>query len=199
MKSKVVIILGILGVILLICVGLVAFFSFFAGERDKLDQEFADIMNVCRGQSVPSAATYNPDGRQNLLIAIEPNVSGDLTIYTYAIPDDMLATTANDVALVLCLDDEREVMIESCPYHNVNGKDEETENVIERYIYERNVKLIVAQTGEVLVEETLQGDEPDKCLEQESFRENQKVIKRKGNSISNGDLREWVRQFLAAS
>ncbi|MBN1219232.1 MAG: hypothetical protein JXM69_09920 [Anaerolineae bacterium] len=198
MKSRRTIILGILVVLLLICVGLVVFGTFAARQRDELDQEFADIMNVCRGQSVTSAATYNQNGGQNLLIAVESNVSGDLTIYTYAIPDDMLATTARDVALVLCLDAEREVMIESCPYYNVDDEDKETKNVIERYVYERNLKLIVAQTGEVLADETLRGDEPDECLEQESFRESQNVIKRKGDSISNGDLREWVRQFMAS-
>ncbi len=198
MKPKLLIVLGILTVLLLVCVGLFVLGSFVAKEQAELDKDFAEIMNVCRGQSVPSAAAYTQGGGRNLLIAVEPNTSGDLTINTYAIPEDILATKANEVTLVLCLGREREVLIESCPYHNVKDEDEKTDNVIERYAYERDLKLIVAQTGEVLAEEVLRGAEPNECLETESFKEGETLIKRKGTSISNGNLREWVRQFIAA-
>jgi hypothetical protein len=198
MKPKLLIALGIFAFVLLICVGLIVFGSFVAKEQANLDKDFAEIMNVCRGQSVPGAAAYTQSSDRNLLIAIEPNTSGDLTTNTYAIPEDRLATKADEVTLVVCLGREREVLIESCPYHDVEDKDEKTDNVIERYAYERDVKLIVAQTGEVLVEEVLRGAEPNECLETESFKESETLITRKGNSISNGDLREWVRKFMAA-
>jgi hypothetical protein len=191
------VILGILAMVVLGCIGLIVLGTFVGNEQAKLDKEFAKIINVCRGQSVTSAAAYTPNGGRNLLIAVEPDTAGDLSVYTYAIPDEMLATKANEVTLVLCLGREREVLIESCPYHNVSDQNQETDHVIERYAYERDLKLVVAQTGKVLAEETLQGDKPNECLEKESFKEGDTLVKRKGTSLSNGDLREWVRQFLA--
>lgn len=191
------VILGILGLVVLGCIGLFVLGTFVGKEQAKLDKEFAEIMNVCRGQSVSSAAAYTPGGERNLLIAVEPDTAGDLAVYTYAIPEEMLAAKATDVTLVLCMSREREVLIESCPYHNVKDQNGETDHVIERYVYERDLKLVVAQTGKVLTEETLQGAKPDECLEKESFKEGNEVVKRKGTSISNGDLREWIRQFLA--
>jgi hypothetical protein len=198
MKPKVLIVVGIFAFILLVCVGLFVLGSIVTRQQAELDKNFAEIIDVCRGQSAPSAAAYTPGGGRNLLMAIEPNTSGDLTTNTYAIPEDMLAAKAGEVTLVLCLGREREVLIESCPYHKVKDTDGKTDNVIERYAYERDLKLVVAQTGEVLAEEALRGPEPDKCLETQSFKEGETLIKRKGTSISNGDLREWVRQFIAA-
>jgi hypothetical protein len=197
MNRKLVVVLVILGALLFVCVGIFVFGSILSKEHDERDQEFADLINVCRGQSVASAAAYESGGR-NLLIAVEPGTSGDLTTDTYAVPDDMLATTAGEVVLVLCLGEEKEVLIESCPYYNVNDENQEVENLIERYVYERSVKLIVAQTGEVLAEEVLRGEEPGECLDQEAFRESQDVIERKGSTISSGELREWVRRVLAS-
>jgi hypothetical protein len=191
------VILGILALVVLGCIGLIVLGAFVGNEQAKLNKEFAEIVNVCRGQSVSSAAAYTPKGGRNLLVAVEPDTAGDLSVYTYAIPDEMLATKANEVTLVLCLGREREVLIESCPYHKVKDQNGETDHVIERYMYERDLKLVVAQTGEVLADEKLQGSAPNECLEKESFKEGDAVVKRKGTSISNGDLREWVRQFLA--
>lgn len=198
MKRKVAIVLGIVGVLLLVCVAIIGFGSVLSKERNEQDQEFADMMNVCRGQSVASAAVYESGG-QNSLIAFETGVSGDLTTYTYAVPDDMLATTAGEVSLVLCLGEEEEVLIESCPYYSVDDEEQAIENVIERYVHERSAKLIVAQTGEVLADEVIQGEEPDECLDEEAFREGQDIIERRGSEISNGELREWVMQVLASS
>jgi hypothetical protein len=198
MNRKLAIVLGIVGALILVCIAMLVLGSVISKERNNQDQEFADMMNVCRGQSVASAAAYESGG-QNSIIAFEPNVSGDLTTYTYAVPDDMLATTAGEVALVLCLGEEKEVLLESCPYYSVDDEEQAIENVIERYVRERSAKLIVAQTGEVLADDVIQGEEPDECLDEEAFREGQDVIERKGDEISSGELREWILQVLASS
>ncbi len=185
--------------VFVVCILAFMFSIWSEGKQSELNDKYTEVMNVCRGETVASSAVYDPTASKNLAIAVEIDSRDNLDAYTSAIPDGMLAQGSSETALVLCLGSEEKVMIESCPYYSVGDDSEETKNVIERYRYEREASLIVAQTGEVLVEELLYGATPAECGEEESFKRRQKTVERKGNSISDVALQSWVQQAITSS
>ena len=192
MKTSVKIILGLVSVLLVACVaGVVLIYI----QTSKTQEQFAPLLESCRGNTVSQAAAYTDTPGNHPAMGVMKSKLG-LRIYTYIVPDEVLAASVAEAQLVLCATEAEEVLIERCPYATKNEKGAEATNVVERYYYQQEVKLVEAKTGRTIASETLRGKDPRECLKQETFLKGQETVKVKGQEISSRDLQEWIRPYV---
>lgn len=188
-KRLIIIIIAV--VLVCFCVGVVFAIAMFSISKEN--KTYGSLSEACHGNPVPDAASYSDTS------GIHPAVGMKLygskySAYNYAIPDQALAEGVSDAQLVLCLKEAEKELLERCPYGK-EGDDEAT-NVVERYSYELDVILVEAKTGNVLAEDTLVGDEPRECLDEEVFPSGQDTISVEGEEVSSSQLQEWLRPYV---
>ncbi len=144
--------------------------------------EFGALAAACSGTDVPAAAAY-PANPANL-ISFDTQRSG-FTLSNHA-PLEWKAKTLSGTALVLCLGENKETLIETCDYEK--GKK------IKRYIHVQAVELRAAQTGEVVGTEDLKGEEPAICDNKEAFKTD--VVERTGEKVTSDQLKSWLEAYV---
>lgn len=152
--------------------------------------EFSALAPACQGRGVAAAASYA--GGAPALMGIRTLESGLTNVYPYAVPDELKAGSLSAVQVALCLDWPEEVLIERCPYTKNGDDPESVAGVVERYQFEQRLRLVTAQTGEVIAETTLQGSAPRACLDSEAFRRGQETITVTGDEVNNATIQAWV-------
>ncbi len=174
------IILGGLVALVLACVLL---FIFVINPDVKAQQgEFGSLAAVCAGTGVPAAAAYPASPAQ--LISFDTKSDG-FALSNHA-PLDWKAKTLKDTALVLCLAEDKESLIETCNYTS--------DKQIKRFIHIQAVELRAAQTGEVVATADLEGEEPEKCDDKERLRDD--VVDRTGDKVSSDQLKSWLEPYV---
>jgi hypothetical protein len=163
-------------------------------HTEAMQARFGALAVACRGEGVAAAAAFDATAA--------PRGMGVITrrdevrhVHPYSVPEDALATEIAQASFVLCFDESRAVLLQSCPYGR--GEDGVTERVVERYRYETELRAVEARSGRVLAQARLQGREPRACLEQQSFLKAQYVVRVEGEGIGNARLQDWVRATLA--
>ena len=105
---------------------------------------------VCQGEGVPDAASYDGDPGEHPVIVFQ---DGRL-IYHGLQPPSVESTQ-----LVACAGPPNKYLIETCSYSG--GSD------VKRYGYQQEVQLYIAQSGELIADETVYGSGPRSCSQYE--------------------------------
>jgi hypothetical protein len=95
-----------------------------------------------------------------------------------------------EAELVACILSSQKT-VEECPYTLSNGQSATLYRVQMRYV----VTLREAQTGKVVVRETMEGDVPAKCQESEKFQSGT-TSKYVYGSIEGEDIDAWLKQYV---
>ncbi len=192
LTSKTIVTIAVVGILVLVMIVLGGYFFL---QNRKFQNEFAPLVDVCRGKRVNVASTYSPKPGKHPAVAVRSTSSG-LELDRYLIPGEALAQSFAETQAVLCMGKVQEVFIESCPYTTQDGPGAQVTNTVERYYYKQEAKLIEAKTGRVITLETFTGKSPHYCHETERFRKDEKVLKLKGSQISDVDVQKWVQSHL---
>jgi hypothetical protein len=131
--------------------------GFFFGVpalRDQLAQRSAGLGPACSGSPVPGAAPYVAGGPQRVAV-IESVGGGWQGVVGAQLPLGVHADSPSTATLVLCLDADTQVTLETCDYP--------PDTTLRRVAHERHARLVVAQTGVVLADEALRGSAPTDC------------------------------------
>lgn len=177
------------GLLLLGCVVLYVFV--IKPDIDAQEGEFGALRAACSGQAVAGAGSYPPASGQPKLISFDRfTEGGELSVSSHASSLEQAKWKAGSLAetsLVLCLGDSEQKLIEECEY--------EDDKFLNRYRFEQQFELREASSGDLVDEETLQGEEPEICDPKVAFG-TQKVIEREGDKVTTEQLTEWVRPFI---
>ena len=148
-----------------------------------LDIEAAQnaVLGLCAGGNAPEAAPYSGGAGLHPIILL--NDTGGRHAWDSQIGNWGAGRTPGSAELVGCVSPEQQVSIETCLY---NGPS------ITRYIYRVDVRLIAAQTGQVITSTPLTGSFPRECRFQEPY--NLTVLS--GGHVSLDQLREWLRPYV---
>jgi len=162
-------------------------------QNRQFEEDFAPMVDVCRGQRVSEAAPYLQRAGKHPTVGVISGSDG-LEFDNYYIPKPVRAQSIAETELVLCLGKPQDVFIESCPYYDpdrpgVNKK-------VERYYYKQEARLIVAKTGQIISKESFTGKSARNCRDTEYFSKDEYVMKLKGTSISSTDIEHWVQAKL---
>ena len=84
--------------------------------------------------------------------------------------------------LVACLEDEQEVRIELCLYNGPN---------IERFQYQRTIRLRSAKTGWIVATGTIKGDPPRYCRQSEAWS----LVRLEGDHTTVNDAIDWLEPY----
>jgi hypothetical protein len=148
-----------------------------------LEHEIIDSASqVCNGEIIENAAEYINAGPHPVVVG---NLGYRNYEYTNSLPDAWLPENIDELELVACPDEEHEVLIESCQY--------EMGSTLRRYQYKREIKLIEAKTGKIIVEDTLEGSVPPLCPSSMVSGDKQKY-----GSHSLVSLKNWLNKFVAS-
>jgi len=165
----------------------------FVMQNQQFEEDFAPMVDVCRGQRVREAATYSRKAGKHPAVGVVSGSDG-LELDNYFIPSAVRARSVVEAELVLCLNKPQDVFIESCPYYDPDHPG--IKKKVERYYYRQEARLIVAKTGQVISKETFTGKSARHCRDTEYFSEDEYVMKLKGTSISSADIGNWARSQL---
>lgn len=138
------------------------------------------LPTVCQGATVPLAAPYVPGaGVHPVALFYEDGTahpwSGQLGAWAPATP---LAAQ-----LVACASRQMDNVIQECLY---NGPS------IFRHLYAINVRVVVAQTGQVLGTTTITGTPPRECRHTEPWS----LVRLDGGSVTFAQLQQWLAPFV---
>jgi len=131
---------------------------------------------VCQGENVPAAGVYQSGNDPHIVLM--RGVSANEKFNSEWKPGSL-----GDVELVICLGSPTYTLIETCLY-STGGR-------IKRYRENQPVRLMIAQTGEVLASSVLTAN-PGACP---SLKVNILNPKLRG-SVTNGLIEKWVLRFL---
>jgi hypothetical protein len=139
--------------------------------------DYAAFAPVCQGEGVASAASYNGGTGPHPVVVLE---DGKRTSNIGA-PKGWLPTSVESTELVACAGPSEKYVMETCSY--VGGAE------IKRYGYQQEVQLFAAQTGELIVAETVQGASPRSCGQ---------VEERSVKSLTgkNVVLWDWLQRYV---
>ncbi len=185
-------ILMIAGGFFLILVLMVAAGVLFTQNR-QFEENFAPMIDVCRGKRVSEAAPYLQRAGKHPAVGVVSGSDG-LELDNYYIPRAVRAQSIAETELVLCLGKPQDVFIESCTYYDRDHPG--IKKKVERYYYKQEARLIVAKTGQVISKEYFTGKSARNCDDTEYFSDDEYVMKLKGTSISSTDIERWVQAKL---
>lgn len=191
MNNLRVVIIGGVVLVLCLCVSGVFAVAMFSVSQDNAT--YGALAEACQGSGVAAAAEYSEDSGVHPAVGMKSYTGASYSTYNYAIPDQAVAKGVADAQLVLCVEEEKKELLESCPYED---EDDDKLRVVERYGYEVKVTLVEAKTGKVIEEETLNGEEPRECKDVESFRESQTTVTLDGENVDTADMQQWVRPYV---
>jgi hypothetical protein len=182
--------IGIVLAVVALC--FVVLFIYLLRDSNARIAEFEPLLEACKGRGVSETAAYQTTPGIHLVMAFKPSFGDNWVTAILAVPDEWEAKTLAETELVLCLSEQEEVLLERCPYGSLNEENVEIENIVERYQYSQELRLVEAQTGNLLAEETLTGKPPRECLDEEVFRSGQDTLTVKGEEVSNSQIKDWL-------
>lgn len=149
-----------LGLVVLCCGSGIAAVWWGSGEAAKI----APLKDACLGSAVAVAPALGSTPGIQRVVAFERSGSTFTSSYSL-VSTDWRGETAETTPLVLCAEPETQELVERCSYGRVLRGDA----TLERWGYRRDVRLVEARTGRVIVSTTLRGTPPLACPETESF------------------------------
>jgi len=147
------------------------------------DQEILDALApVCEGGTAAEAAPYT--GGEGLHPIVLLDESGDSHRWTGEVPSEWWPESVGTTELVVCVGEEQEVLIQTCPY--IGGPP------INRYQYVIHVELVAAQTGETIAADDISGDAPRQCRQSEPVE----LVRLEGSHVAFSDVRSWLTPYV---
>jgi len=153
-------------------------------DAEAKQAEFGDLAAACSGTGVPAAAAYPAAGEARL---ISFAVQGDGFALSNHAPLEWKAAALDSTALVLCLGEEKQDLVQTCNYSESKK--------IKRYARVQPVELRAARSGELVAQTDLVGAEPEKCDDKQIFRTD--VVERTGDKVSSEQLKTWLADYVS--
>lgn len=165
---------------------------YFMGKQnlDARAESFAGLSAACRGEPVPGAAAVTVDGA---IHAQAYDEDGDMLHYW--LPSEMRSEGLADTEVVVCrVGDWERYTVERCDYETgfVTGL-AGGENVILREGYRQRFRVVVAQTGQTLAEELVEGEPPETCPENAEFDTGGETDRFVGDTPDGEEVGAWMR------
>lgn len=190
-RNKVFIIGGVLMVKLMIIV----IAAVLLVQNQQYEQDFAPMIDVCRGKRVSAASRYSTKASIHPAIGVERGSSG-WNLDNQFIPRQARTQSITETQLVLCMGRVEDIFIESCPYYNLDNPTGPIIGRIERYYYKQEGRLIEASTGRVVSKRTFTGKSARLCKQIEKLPRDGRTVVLKGTGIPKDDVYNWVESQL---
>lgn len=172
------------GILLLIVIVGVAVWLIWATSFSPEGKMQAALGPVCSGQANVAAAPFAGTGPHPLFIQ---SGDGDLHMgWNGQVNETWRPVTVEDIELVACIGEAKEVSIEVCEYIGSN---------ITRYRYETTVRLVEARTGHQVASKVFQGSSPREC----NYSERADLTELFGSEIGYSDIEDWLSGFVENS
>jgi hypothetical protein len=169
--------------------------GFLIIQNKRFYTDFAPLTGVCQGKPANVAAMYSSTSGQHPTIGVKKDSTG-WQLYTGVVPGGVVAGSFAETQLVVCIGEAQEVFIEYCEYTTQeNGR--YATNILERYYYKQEVKIIDAKTGRVVALQVFNGAAPPYCHGQERFSQGQATRKSMGDKISDSEIIKWVKPYAS--
>ena len=167
---------------LVLIAGLTARFWQTTERRPKLGDDYWDVISqACERVGIPEAASYSAGAGIHKAVMVDSD--GDDIWYTL-LPLQWQPDSIANTELVVCIGD---TICEDRGYCSYTNGASFKKNRCHRWI-----KLVVAQTGEVISDQRFYGDEP-KCPGSVS---GDRTTPESGGDIDRGELLDWLRSFV---
>jgi hypothetical protein len=143
---------------------------------------FMDLEPACHGEPALSAAAPTVGGPHPAIVFL-PLGDEQWRAEIGMLPDDLEATYAHDVQLVVCADVEREVVLETCA------------SSVRRLSWRRSVRVVVAHTGQVIGAGEVEGAPPPSCAAADD--EAPPIGDLVGGEVGGAELGAFVAPYVA--
>ena len=202
MRNKKVLLIAIPGLLVACLITIVAIAVISSGgdgngtsEEGKTRANTDLVGPICKGTPLPEAPSYTQTSGTHSLVVLELGSDGEynygfINPDAYRLPDGWSARYVEDLALVVCVDEEENALVEECQYTLQDGGGTVT---LSRYSTQVTFRLMEAQTGREIAAGTLVGM-PRECQETQEFLEGTT-----GSSIYGQvyeELEDWLRPHV---
>ncbi len=140
-----------------------------------------ELSEVCSGVGKENASLLTGESRIHPIVLVDS--SGNLNEWTEFMPSEWWPGSADDTELVVCLNDEEPVLLQTCTYF---GSD------VKRYQYQKEIRLVKARTGKSVGTFTMYGTLPRECRGTESSD----LTTLTGDNINFGVFQNWMSSFF---
>jgi hypothetical protein len=177
------------------CVSCVGIFLYGSDQAAQEAAPFTALVNVCAGQGVPGAAAVGAAGGP-----VRAQLVRDGRIVAYVVPAEQRSSSLAETELVVCDSDAERYLVERCVYETgvVTGA-LGGENVLERYGYRREVRVVAAQSGVELARRTFEGEPPEPCPDESHFRRGGSTLTNVGEPPEDADVFAWLPEVRAGA
>ena len=150
---------------------------------------------LTHGTPLPEAPSYTQASGTHSLVVLELGSDGEYNYGfidpdAYRLPDGWTTRHVEDLALVVCVDQEENALVEECQYTLEDGGGTVT---LSRYSTQVTFRLIEAQTGREIAADTLVGV-PRECQETQEFVEDTTGSSMYGQVYE--ELEDWLRPYV---
>ena len=156
-----------------------------SGDPNTLpDMEAAQnvVLGLCAGGAAAEAPAYNAVSGLHPILLI--NDTGGRHAWDRQMGQWGAGANLASAQLVACLSPEQSVEIQTCSYYGPS---------IVRYAYQIDVRLIAAQSGQVIATTALRGNDPRECRNQEPYN----LVRLDGSRVSFDQLRTWLQPYVS--
>lgn len=177
------------------CVSCVGIFLYGSDQAAQETAPFSALVSACAGQGVPGAAAVGAAGG-----TVRAQLVRDGRVVAYVVPTEQRSSSLAETELVVCDSDAERYLVERCEYDTgavtgVLGG----ENVIERFGYRREVRVVAAQSGVELARRTFEGEPPEPCPDESRFRRGGSTLTNVGDAPEDADLFAWLPSVVAGA
>jgi len=149
--------------------------------KPKLSGEYwAAVAQVCQGKAIADAAPLSSASRPHRIVAVAEGKE----VWYDRMPAEWLPESIGTTELVVCLGEKEERILEVCRY--IQWSD------ITRYGYGRTIRLMAAQTGDLIATSTFSGSPPRECRGQEL----PSVKTLRGDDVQFYQVETWLSPFV---
>lgn len=202
MRNKKVLLIAVPALLVMCCIVVFAItvISSEGGSDDTVEEDKtrvnANIVGpICQGTPLPDAPSYVQASGTHSLVVLELGSDGDyeygfFNMSSYRLPDGWSTRYVEELALVVCVDQEENALVEECKYTFEDGSGTAT---LSRYSTQVTLRLLEAQTGQELATDTLIGM-PRECQDTEEFLEDTTGSSMYGDVYE--ELEDWLRPYV---
>ncbi len=153
------------------------------GVKQRLVEVERAVAPACSGQGNPNAAKYIPGPGKHLRVAdfAQPNPPVSYIWVERA----SWPSSVNETQLVVCIGEEYSIHMANCGYTAGTNK--------ERLWWGRDVRLVEAQTGKLVAEATVKGDDPGMCPDSVARGDESPIY---GSHVYSKEIEAWLQQVL---
>lgn len=151
-------------------------------QSEEVVAEFASFRAACSGQAVAEAASYNSESGVHPVVTFR-RLQGEWVLDPAVLPSAWFPTTAAGTELVLCLEDREALRAPHC------APTTEGTSPTETYGYLLPLRLVEAQTGELMAEDILSSAPRTlECVEADAEVE--------ASGVSGEQIRNRIRTYV---